>query len=470
MRFNLRHLLPLALLTMGCGVDSPCSPLVANATESQSLSYLRCLVDVDDVHVMSDFTREHVVDDVYHYSLRLQVGPDAKHDVIGLHRVVRERAAWQPVASANAVFFVHGDGWDFQGAFMASTLTGSVDTKHSAAVYMAREGADVWGIDQRWTQVPLQTQDFSFMKDWNLGTHAKDVGTGLAVARQVRQFTGSGNGQMKLLGWSRGAQVGYAYLNSETRLPASKRHVDGFIPVDMVFNFGPKNDAQATALKQAACVRAQVGQFALSQGRYEGNLSGPGAGMSIIAVGQGALGAPNVPAPAPLPPLTFRQLGVTLGSATYTFLTDVPNHIEPPVPFYHFVAGTFSAAGMPTGFKYLFNERQFFDFLVSANPFQDLRQQVEGDELLCGAVDLPYDDYLKDVKVPVLYVGAAGGFGKYGEFTVKNQLGSKDVTVQRVGFESDADRGKDFGHADLWLAKDAQRQVWEPIFKWVRKH
>ena len=90
--------------------------------------------------------------------------------------------------------------------------------------------------------------------------------------------------------------------------------------------------------------------------------------------------------------------------------------------------------------------------------------------LLCGAEDLPYDDYLKDVKVPVLYVGAAGGFGKYGEFTVKEQLGSKDVTVQRVGFESDADRKKDFGHADLWLAKDAQSQVWEPILKWVRKH
>ncbi|MFY0583529.1 hypothetical protein ACN28S_62815 [Cystobacter fuscus] len=132
----------------------------------------------------------------------------------------------------------------------------------------------MWGIDLRWTQVPLETADFSFMKGWSLGTHAEDVGKAMGVARRVRTLTGSGNGKMNLLGWSRGAQVAYAYMSAETREPASQRHVSGFIPVDMVFKFGP----EAPAERQAACERAQAGEAILAQGRYEGNLGGPGAG------------------------------------------------------------------------------------------------------------------------------------------------------------------------------------------------
>lgn len=473
MRFNLRHMLPLALLATGCGTETTCPGVTgmdvrmgqqAQPMSALMLPYLTCAVGSDEARVVGDITREQVKDDIYHYSLKLQVGPDAAHDVVVLHRVVRERTAWQPVASAQSLFLVHGDAWNFQGAFLASTLTQAVPTEQSVAVYLAQRGVDVWGIDQRWTQVPLETTDFSFMKDWNLGTHAKDVGTGLATARRIRSLTGSGNGQMKLLGWSRGAQVAYAYLNAETRQPAAQRHVNGFIPVDMVLHFGPEGEAP----RQAACVRAQAGNAILSQGRYEGNLAGPGAGLAIIAVGQGAVNAPTTNAPAPLPPLPFGQLGVALGASTYAFISNPAAGIEAPVPFYHFTAGQFAGSTL-TGLKYT-NPRQFFDFLSTAQPYQDLRQQVEGDELLCGTKKLPYDDSLKEVKVPVLYVGAGGGFGRYGEFSATKQLGAKDISVQRVQFLPEADRAADFGHADLWLGNNAAANVWEPIFKWLQKH
>ncbi|WNG23428.1 hypothetical protein F0U62_04820 [Cystobacter fuscus] len=470
MRFNFRHILPLALLSTGCGVESSLPEQSDVGTEvgqqeqvgeqEQALSMrwlplLDFLVESCDVRLLGDFTREHVTGDIYHYSVRVQVGPDAQHDIIGLHRVVRERFAWQPVSASESAFLVHGDAWDFEDAFLPGTQTKTARAESSFAVYLANQDVDVWGIDLRWTQVPLETADFSFMKGWSLGTHAEDVGKAMGVARRVRTLTGSGNGKMNLLGWSRGAQVAYAYMSAETREPASQRHVSGFIPVDMVFKFGP----EAQAERQAACERAQAGEAILAQGRYEGNLGGPGAGLAILAVGQGALNSPNTPAQAPLPPLPYGQLGVTLGAATYSF-------ISAPVPFYHFTAGEFANESL-VGLKYVSSPR-FFDFLASANPYQSLREQVEGDALQCGTTSLPYDDHLDDVKVPVLYVGAAGGFGTYGEYTVKSLLGSKDVTILRA--RRDLDRAAEYGHADLWLASDAQAKVWEPIYKWMKKH
>jgi pimeloyl-ACP methyl ester carboxylesterase len=334
-------------------------------------------------------------------------------------------------------------------------------------VYLAQKGVDVWGIDLRWTHAELGTQDFSFMKGWNLGTHAQDVGTGLGVARAVRTLTGSGNKQMNLLGWSRGATVAYAYMNEEAQLPPGRRHVSGFIPVDMVLKFGPEAEQQ----RQWACVRAAVGGMVLQSGRVEGNLSGPGAGMAILQVGQAATYWPDAPAQIPgieLPPISFRQLGLLVGAATFSLLTNEAYGIQPSVPFYHFTAGSFGADGLPAGLQHM-EPQPFFDFLSTARPYQSFTEMVESDRLMCGDESLPYDDHLAQVKVPVLYVGAGGGFGSYGVASTK-LLGSKDVSVHLVQKLPEAYRVADYGHADLFLAKDADKDVWEPIYQWMKKH
>ena len=422
---------------------------------------------MEGARLVGGFEREQVVEGVSHYRFRLQVG-DTANDVITLHRVVRETAAWRPVRAPESVFLVHGDAWDFQGAFMASTLTDAVDKGHSIAVYLARQDVDVWGIDLRWTHVPLDTQDFSFMRGWNLGTHAQDVGTGLKVARAVRALTGSGGGKMNLLGWSRGALVSYAYLNAETQLPPARRQVSGFIPVDMVMRFGPEGEQQ----REWACVRADVGGKKLRSGQVEGNLSGPGAGLILRKLGQAAVDKTDDPAELtgePLTPMTFRHLGLTVGAATFMFLTDKNQDIQPSVPFYHFTAvGEFGAGGLPADLKHV-EPRQLFDFLGAARPFQSFTEQVESERLMCGDESLPYDDHLKQVKVPVLYVGAAGGYGAYGVHSTK-LLGSKDVSVHLVQRQLDAFRIADYGHADLFLASDAPQAVWEPILAWMKAH
>ncbi|MFL5356603.1 hypothetical protein [Archangium sp.] len=474
MRFNLRHIVPIALLSLvGCGAETPNTEAPAAEAEEvgQARSMLRatgcpgCLAGTDGARFVDGVEREQVTGDIYHYTLKLQVGPDA-HDVIALHRVVKEKAAGVPEKSAESVFLVHGDAWDFRGAFMASTLPGSgVDADHSIAVYLAGKGVDVWGIDLRWTQVPLGTQDFSFMAGWNLGTHAQDVGTGLRVARALRRATGSGYGKMNLLGWSRGAMVSYAWLNAETQLPPGQRSVSGFIPVDMVVKFGPEAEQQ----RQWACTRAAVAQQLRQAGQLEGNLSGPGAGVLIMQVGQAATYWPDAVAQPPLPPLPYRNLGFAVGAATFSFLTDANHGIYPTVPAYHFSAGVFSPEGVPTGLQYVQPE-QFFSLLSAARPYQDFAEIVEGEQMQCGDKDLPYDDHLSEVKVPVLYVGAGGGFGRYGEYAVTNLLGSQDVSIVRVQRLTESQRVADYGHVDLFLASDAEQSVWAPIYRWMKKH
>jgi hypothetical protein len=475
MRIQLRHIVPFALLWLvGCGAETPVAealPAEAQAeqrVQEQELLQLAgargYLGGMVGARTTGGVERRHVVGNIYHYSVRLQVGPNVAQDVITLHRVVKERAAWAPVRAPESVMMVHGDAWDFTGAFMASTLTQAVPVEHSLAIFLAQRDVDVWGVDLRWTHVPQETQDFSFMKAWNLGTHAQDVGKALAVARQVRRVTGSGEGKMNLLGWSRGALVSYAWMNAETQLAEAQRHVGGFIPVDQVLRFGPEGDTQ----RQWACVRAGLSKLQREAGRFEGNLMGPGAGMALLQLGQAAVAFPDVIAAPPMPPLPYRQLGITVGAATFSFLANPQYGVEPMVPAYHFTAGQFGADGLPVGLRYV-QERQFFDFLRAAHPYQSFTEMVESEQLLCGDESLPYDDHLAQVKVPVLYVGAAGGYGAYGVHST-TLLGSQDVTVHLVQRLPAEWRVADYGHADLFLASDAATAVWAPIHAWMLSH
>ena len=76
----------------------------------------------------------------YSFKVRVGAGP---YDEIGVHRVVKEIAPNVPAHASRAVFFAHGDIWNFRAAF----LTGA----KSIPVFLAENGVDVWGIDFRWT-------------------------------------------------------------------------------------------------------------------------------------------------------------------------------------------------------------------------------------------------------------------------------------------------------------------------------
>jgi hypothetical protein len=448
------RLLSVALLWLGLGslqaVAEESSSELAVASPPQTM-----------LEVGQGFQRQEVLEGIAHYTTRVQVGP-GEHDVITLHRVVRESSAWRPAHAPRSVFMIHGDAWNFTGAFMASTLSTAVPADHSIALYLAQQGVDVWGIDLRWTHVPLETQDFSFMAGWNMGTHVQDVGQGLELARAVRQKTGSGAGRMYLLGWSRGALLGYAYLNAETERPSDLHHIAGFIPVDMVVKFGP----EAAQQKAWACERHGVARQAQLAGRLEGGLLGPGAGVGVKLMGDLATAAPDAPTPLLPLPLSNRQVALLAGAATFSLFSP----LQAAVPGYHFTAGQFNELGLPGALSHV-SEPYFFNVLGQARPYQDFNEVVEGEALMCGSAempDLPYDDHLSEVKVPVLYVGAAGGFGQFGVHST-TLLGSKDVSVHLVGNDLPAEaRLLDYGHADLFLAGDARERVWAPILAWMK--
>lgn len=406
----------------------------------------------DEPCTLGNAERRQLVDDIFEYTYRVRVGPGT-YDTINLHRVVREAGQWSPVRTARSVFLVHGDALGFRGAFLSSAASGTVSPNHSIAVFLARRGVDVWGIDQRWVNVPSGTTDFTFMKDWNLGLHARDLGLGLSLSRGWRAYTGNGGGRMVLMGWSRGATVSYAYLNAETQQPPEKRHVSGFIPVDMAYTFAPG----ATQERQAACQT----HAALAQAQAAGQYEGGQLGLTLQVIASLAIAQPAAPS-AIFPGSTNRQVALLFGAATHAFQN------PPVIPGYHWVGGQFGAEGLPTGLTWT-AERFFLDTLRQASPYQSIGEQVDTFAMWCGAPDVPYDDYLAQVKVPVLYVGAAGGVGGYGVHSL-SLLGSTDVSTHVVQRLPNPYRAVDYGHADLFLAADAQSAVWTPILDWVQRH
>jgi hypothetical protein len=399
--------------------------------------------------------RRQLAGDVAEYTYQVRVGLGA-HDVLTLHRVVREPTAGTPLRTSKAVFLVHGDVWGFRNAFLAGASSTAVDSKHSLALFLAQHGVDVWGLDERWVHVPADTTDFSFMKDWNLGLHARDVGTGLALARAARALNGNGVGKMTLLGWSRGATVSYAYLNAETQLPPELRQVSGFIPVDMPYKLAP----DATTERTAAC----TAYAALAQLQASGQYEGGQLGVLLQYLGMLALAQPDEASPIPpLQGLTNKQGALLFGGATYTLQ-------QPPVlPFYHW-AGAQLSGPLPTSLKWM-GASFFFENMTQASPYQSIGEQVDTLAMWCGTQDVPYDDHLREVTVPVFYVGAAGGTGTYGLHSL-SLLGSTDQSslVVSGGTGGTLPRAEEYGHADLFLANDAEERVWTPILDWVQRH
>ena len=397
---------------------------------------------------VSPIERRALTANVAEYFFKVRVGP-GPFDEIGIHRVVKETAPNVPIHARDAVFLTHGDIWNFRAAF----LTGA----HPIPVFLAENGVDVWGIDFRWTFVPATVTDLSFMKTWGLEQDARDLGIAIGAARIARAHTGSGLGKIDLLGWSRGGQIGYAYLNAETRLPPGLRQVKGFIPVDIYL----KTDVPQ--LRTFACQRRQNTEATIAGGGFANPSGGLIQVLGVLAAtdpnGSSILNGP----PFNLPGFTNRQAGLLVGEATFLFLAGLE-----PTPFYHFTGGTFDAQGKPSGLLYT-NEQNLFTLEQGSAPVQPNQELADADAATCGQTDVHFDDHLAQIRVPILYVGAGGGFGEFGVYTT-TLLGSKDVTTHIVHKVPADQRLADFGHADLFLAGDAQTLVWQPILDWVRAH
>ncbi len=381
------------------------------------------------------------------YSFRLPVGTGA-YDVIGLHRIVRETAPWVPAVSSRSLMMVHGDIWDFRAAFLTNSL-------RKLPVFLALEGVDVWGIDLGWTLVPASVTNFAFMKNWGIERDARDLGLGMAVARRVRSITDHDPGKMFLLGWSRGGQIGYAYLNAESQIQEELHQVRGFIPVDIYL----KTDVEE--LREGACIRYQASRELWESGTYQS-----GNGVLIATIGELATSQPQRPSPF-LPGFTNLQAGLAVGAMTFLFF---PPELA-PVPLYHFTAAGNLVDGKPQSLNYT-PTQTLLTMEKRSSPYQPLKETFEGDAAICddeSIVDVPFDDHLDEITVPVFYLGADGGFGDYGIYTT-TLLGSQDVTHHVVDLEPGGPNLTEYGHADLFTATNARTLAWERLLSWIESH
>jgi hypothetical protein len=373
-------------------------------------------------------------------------GP-GKYDQIGIHRVTLVDKKGNPKPSQNAVLMVHGDFWPFDQAFVGGI------SRNSIAGYLASQRIDVWGIDLAWTLVPASETDFTFMKNWGMQHDINDIETALTFARLFRSQTGSDGGPLTLLGWSRGGWLGYGLVNQESQQNCKQRQAKALLSVDNVF----KTDAPAT--QSFMCSSEAYYNQQIANGTYEFS------SQFVQSLGQYAVQAPYTSSLLFGDPYTNLTASLTAGAAWYQLGGDF-------TPYYHFVAGFWPDGnvdtGIPGGLNYT-NVAQWNNFEIGAAPYEPMQLAADTTAITCGDdPNLPFDKHLADVKLPVHYVGAGGGFGSYGLYTL-SLLGSKDVTNHIVSFYPPEKQAFDFGHVDLFYADNAQNLVWSDILDFVQR-
>ena len=381
--------------------------------------------------------------DVAHYRFEVAIGP-GKFDVIRLHRVVREKHPWQPVHTVTGVLLCPGAPNSFEMIFMEPLISPGLAWDHSVTAFLAKKNIDVWGIDYRWALVPAETKQFKFMKGWGLERDVEDAKIALSLSRLIRGATGQGFDRLHVLGFSYGVFMAYAIGNQETQLPYSLRNVKGLIAADWGMVYPADSPMRAMACDPIPDLQAQY-----DSGVYYEDNSG------LKQIGDLARSAPDDLSP-------FAD-----GFTNYQFALLVGASGDPPI-YWHFVGGVFNEAGITTGLQYT-DPWLWIDVIRAVPPYLALKADLDTDKVNCYDVLAPFDDHLGEVTIPILYVGSAGGTGDVGSYSA-TLTASTDFTKFTVQLHPDEERALDFGHADLFTAKNADKLVWKPIVDWLVAH
>ena len=397
---------------------------------------------------MLAFEREILVEGIAHYTADVRIG-DGPHDVIRLHRVVMESRPYRPIRTGKNIFLLHGDAVGFVKFIFGSASLNAPDER-SVAVYLAQNGVDVWGMDQDWILVPEETTDFGFMENWGLQRQVDNLDIAVGVARHARRSTGNGYARMNVLGYSSGAATVYAFANQESQLPPGHRKMGGLIPVDFTFRLDPAN---SSAIEWACGASADL-RAAHESGVYE-----DASGQLFLILSFLASSAPDDPSPI-FPGLTNFQAALFFNTNTYA--------LSPLNDWWHYMAGLFDENGLPYDLSFTTVDVAL-DFMASASPYESLAFPLDFITMLCGDIDLPFDDHIDQITLPVLYIGPAGGIGVTGVYAT-TLLGSSDVSLLMPQFLPDDERVLDIGHIDIWTAEAAEESVWQPLLDWILAH
>jgi pimeloyl-ACP methyl ester carboxylesterase len=432
MRLSLhRSLFALAVSLAACASDP--TPDVELAATTQQLGG-------------STVTRDHLAGDVYHYGFTLRVG-SGPNAVLRIHRVVREVAPWVPRHATGAVMMMHGDFATFATNF-APVLGTPASSATGIATWLAERDLDVWGLDRRWTQAPETAADLSDFDAMSLDQELDDIASALAFARGVRLVTDGSTDRMTLVGFSRGGELAYFYASREATRPLAQRHVKGLVPLDVYASLAPADEE----LRQFFCDSAAYEYDALAAGEVDS------PNDFVITLGRLALSAPDELNPF-FPRRTNRESMLLLAGQTYRFF--------PASPLYHLNAPVLDG-GRAIGLRKS-SEDVISRWFAGAPAHASLRESADTDAMTCGEGPLPVDAPLSRIEIPLLLLGAAGGYGDHALYST-TQVSSTDVTtlvIRQLPVDREAE---DYGHADLLYADDAPAVAWQPLLAWLRQH
>ncbi|MBZ5621412.1 MAG: hypothetical protein LAQ69_22210 [Acidobacteriia bacterium] len=383
---------------------------------------------------------------ISHYTFDIRVGP-GQFDMIRLHRVLKEPTPGHPVRTVSGVLLLPGAPNYFEAVFMTPLISQAIPSDHSIAVFLAKNDIDVWGMDYRWALVPPETTWLGFMKDWGIAKDVQDTEIALSIARFMRAWSGQDYSPLHLLGFSWGGMIGYSLASEETQQPDSLRNLKGLIALD--FGVKIENEADRSA---DYCDWVESDRATLDSGVY--NVDN---GSFLKKLGALALSAPKGPSDD-FPGLTNHQAALFAGTS---------NELSGG-QFWHFVGGYLDESGVPSDLRYT-KARVWLDLLQNVPTHFPMRAGAEQDLWFCGKTNVTFTEHLDQIAIPLLHVGAAGGFGKAGFYTTKFTK-SKDVQTVLVQRLADDKRQEDFGHADTVLADDAETTVWKPILDWIIAH
>ncbi|NOQ92643.1 MAG: hypothetical protein GQ552_08005 [Flavobacteriaceae bacterium] len=360
-----------------------------------------------------NFSRKELGRGIAHYKFDLQAGK-GEFDIVTIHRVVRESTPFRPIPTKGHVFMVHGANQDFDAIFLTAGAE-VIDAKTSSPFYLASKNIDVWAIDMGWTKVPSKgITDFSFMKDWGIEKDIDHLLKAMRIARVARLFSRQGCSGLNLLGFSYGVTIVYGAANRETQQNNWMKHnIKGIIPVDNSFKTNLSNCTEVDEFKNMI----SNGQF------YNPWLD------QFPVMGGLALNRPD--AYDMHPDLTNSQFMEFVGSQGFFAGENGKFLYTDPIRFFHLATNL--SVRMPT--------KIFLDMA----------------SVKCDTEDVTFDDHLEEISIPILYIGANNDIGSY----TPSLTASTDITIQVVD---------GYGHADPWMAYDADTQVWDQLRGWITTH
>ena len=395
-------------------------------------------------------TRQHIVGDVYGYQFIIPVGT-SPNAALRIHRVVRERAPFLPRPTTSAIMMLHGDFATFVTNF-APSLGNPASPSTGISVWLAQRGIDVWGVDRRWT-LPAPDGDISDLGEMGLVQEMDDIGKALAFARGVRFITDASLAKMMLAGFSRGGQLTYAYASAEAAKPAAQRHLKGIVPLDVYLKTAPED----SDIRDFFCSIAPQEYDLVAEGVTDADNS------LQIGLGANFLADPGAPTPFTdfFPPgFTNRQAFLAIAARTFRFF--------PATPFYHLTAASFGADGRPAALTES-AETVIADWYAGSPFHSAFLESADTDSLVCDQPPFAADVPLSRIRVPLLLIAAAGGYGAHALYTT-TLVSSTDVSTILIQRKPDDEIAEDFGHGDILFARDAPQLAWQPLLSWLRAH